>query len=229
MEKILVYDIDAFVKNETEQKFEAFRYEKAAIFLGSRGVVLAEVEAVHKRGICMTDSIAIPICPIPEEGRMYVASTHELVATFDEIVAKAPCTEMYMEEFFARRDYNPRCQDNYATLMRTLKDIGFDVLPYLREQLSVSEQINKAEEQQRSVREKPDCPLIGADGNIFNLMSIASRTLQKNGMSNEATEMCERIRSSGSYDEALCILGEYVNITSVEEKQKNDGFDRESL
>ena len=61
-------------------------------------------------------------------------------------------------------------------------------------------------------RNKPDCKLIGEDGNIFNLMAIASRTLRENGLSEEAAEMCERITSSGSYDEALCIIGEYVNI-----------------
>lgn len=68
-------------------------------------------------------------------------------------------------------------------------------------------------------KKKPDCPLIGQNGNIFNLMGIASRTLRKNGMADEATEMTERIYQSGSYDEALCIIGEYVNITSGDETE----------
>ena len=59
---------------------------------------------------------------------------------------------------------------------------------------------------------KPDCKLVGEDGNIFNLMARASRTLRENDLSEEAAEMRERITSSGSYDEALCIIGEYVNI-----------------
>lgn len=66
--------------------------------------------------------------------------------------------------------------------------------------------------------QKPDCPLIGENGNIFNLMGIASRTLKRNGMSEQAGEMCDRIRESGSYDEALNIIGEYVNITSAEDE-----------
>lgn len=61
-------------------------------------------------------------------------------------------------------------------------------------------------------RNKPDCKLIGEDGNIFNLMARAARTLRENDLSEEAEEMRERITSSGSYDEALCIIGEYVNI-----------------
>lgn len=64
-----------------------------------------------------------------------------------------------------------------------------------------------------SEQKKPDCKLIGEDGNIFNLMGIASRTLRQNGMAEEAVEMRDRIRASGSYDEALCIICEYVNIT----------------
>ena len=57
---------------------------------------------------------------------------------------------------------------------------------------------------------KPKCPLIGQDGNIFNLMGIASKTLKRNGMYDEAKEMCSRITSSGSYYEALNVIGEYV-------------------
>jgi len=71
-------------------------------------------------------------------------------------------------------------------------------------------------------KQKPDCKLIGEDGNIFNLMGIAARTLRQNGMPQEAVEMRERIRASGSYDEALCIIGEYVNITSDDENSDED-------
>ena len=69
---------------------------------------------------------------------------------------------------------------------------------------------------------KPDCPLIGQDGNIFNLLGIASRTLKNHDMADEASEMRNRVMSSGSYDEALSIIGEYVNITSVDEPVSED-------
>ena len=71
---------------------------------------------------------------------------------------------------------------------------------------------------------KPDCPLIGQDGNIFNLVGIASRTLKRNGLSAEAAEMTEKVFNSGSYEEALNIIGEYVNITSVDEPGENMGM-----
>ena len=66
------------------------------------------------------------------------------------------------------------------------------------------------------VNDKPDCALIGRDGNIFNLIGIASRTLKNCGLSDQAKEMTSRVMSSGSYNEALCIIGEYVNITDEE-------------
>ncbi len=72
-----------------------------------------------------------------------------------------------------------------------------------------------------SMNEKPDCPLIGQDGNIFNLVGIASRTLRGAGQKDAAKEMSDRVFASGSYDEALCIIGEYVNITSVEEERES--------
>lgn len=69
---------------------------------------------------------------------------------------------------------------------------------------------------------KPDCPLIGQNGNVFNLMGIASRTLKNHGMSEQAEEMRNKIMASGSYEEALNILGEYVNITSMEDMENSN-------
>ena len=68
---------------------------------------------------------------------------------------------------------------------------------------------------------KPDCPLIGENGNIYNLVGIASRTLKRNGLSDEASEMSEKVFNSGSYEEALGVIGEYVNITSVDEPDED--------
>lgn len=62
-----------------------------------------------------------------------------------------------------------------------------------------------------------DCPLIGQNGNIYNLVGIAAKTLKRNGLSEQASEMTEKVFNSGSYGEALGIIGEYVNITSVDD------------
>ena len=66
-------------------------------------------------------------------------------------------------------------------------------------------------------QEKPDCPIIGANGNIFNIMGIASRTLKDNGMTDAAKEMRSRVMESGSYDSALAIITEYVEPVDMDE------------
>ena len=68
-------------------------------------------------------------------------------------------------------------------------------------------------------KEKPMCPIIGANGNIFNILGIASRTLRNNDMADEAQEMYSRATSSGSYEEALAIIMEYVEPCSEEEME----------
>ena len=63
------------------------------------------------------------------------------------------------------------------------------------------------------------CPIIGANGNIFNILGIASRTLRNNDMADEAQEMYSRVTSSGRYEEALAIIMEYVEPCSEEEME----------
>ena len=75
--------------------------------------------------------------------------------------------------------------------------------------------------------EKPDCALIGQDGNVFNLVGIASRTLRRNGMAGQAKEMTDRVFASGSYHEALNIIGEDVNITSVDDPERRPSVRRQ--
>lgn len=59
---------------------------------------------------------------------------------------------------------------------------------------------------------KPKCKLIGEDGNIFNLLGIASKTLKVNDLKDEADEMAARVYDSKSYIEALAIISEYVEV-----------------
>lgn len=69
---------------------------------------------------------------------------------------------------------------------------------------------------------KPDCPLIGTDGNIFHLMGKASETLRTNGIQEQADEMRNRIFQCQSYHSALSIIGDYVNITSAHQEKCMD-------
>lgn len=77
-------------------------------------------------------------------------------------------------------------------------------------------------EQPEQRQTKPDCPLIGQNGNVYNLMGIAGQTLREHGMEDQAKEMFQRIFQCHSYDSALNIIGDYVNITSVEQTENWD-------
>ena len=80
----------------------------------------------------------------------------------------------------------------------------------------------QVQEQKEPAHIKPDCPLIGTDGNIFHLMGKASETLRKNGMQEQADEMRNRILQCQSYHSALSIIGDYVNITSAHQEECMD-------
>lgn len=81
---------------------------------------------------------------------------------------------------------------------------------------------------------KPSCPLVGQNGNIFNLMAVASQTLRQNGMTAEAKELQNRIMGGDchSYEEALRIISEYVetelspSISANNKKKENPTHER---
>lgn len=75
---------------------------------------------------------------------------------------------------------------------------------------------------QKQESAKLDCPLIGQNGNIMNLIGIASQTLREHDMEEQAKEMFQRITQCQSYDAALSIIGDYVNITSVQQTENMD-------
>ena len=58
--------------------------------------------------------------------------------------------------------------------------------------------------------EKPKINLVGEDGNIFAILGRAGRALRQAGMADESKEMFDRVTQSGSYEEALRIVSEYV-------------------
>lgn len=61
-------------------------------------------------------------------------------------------------------------------------------------------------------KQKPKVKLVGENGNIYNLIGIASKALKKEGLVNEAKEMTDKIFQCSSYDEALSTICEYVDV-----------------
>lgn len=59
--------------------------------------------------------------------------------------------------------------------------------------------------------EKPECELVGKNGNVFNIIGLVVKALKKAGQKERAEEFQNRATSAGSYDEVLIMLNEYVN------------------
>lgn len=60
--------------------------------------------------------------------------------------------------------------------------------------------------------EKPIVKLIGEDGNVFNIIGKVSKGLKRAGLKEQAEEFQTRAFKSGSYDEVLQLVMEYVEV-----------------
>lgn len=68
---------------------------------------------------------------------------------------------------------------------------------------------NWAEHFRQNPKDKPKAKVIGADGNVFNLMGICCSALDQVDASDAGEELTDRVMGSHSYNEALCIMQEY--------------------
>ena len=60
---------------------------------------------------------------------------------------------------------------------------------------------------------KPKVKLSGQDGNVFNLIGICARALEKAGLKDEAKEMRSAVFVAKSYDESLQIMMRYCEVS----------------
>jgi hypothetical protein len=60
--------------------------------------------------------------------------------------------------------------------------------------------------------EKPVVTFTGHDGNVFALLGLCTRALKKNDQKDLAKELTEKVFASESYDEALHIMMDYVEV-----------------
>lgn len=96
-----------------------------------------------------------------------------------------------------------------------------------RQELVVEERADETDDFTDVPFQRPQAALIGADGNIFNLLGIAQKALRKCGQREKAAEMSEKVFKSKSYDQALGILMEYVEPVSedeIKEETENEDF-----
>ncbi len=55
----------------------------------------------------------------------------------------------------------------------------------------------------------------GPSGNIFAILGQVKRTMKNQQRSSEFDQLWNRVNQSGSYEEALEIIGEYVNLVDI--------------
>ena len=59
---------------------------------------------------------------------------------------------------------------------------------------------------------KPKCKLVGADSNVYTLIGLVRGALKAAGLLDREKEFTNRVLSCGSYDEALGLMTEYVEV-----------------
>jgi hypothetical protein len=62
------------------------------------------------------------------------------------------------------------------------------------------------------MKTKPKVQLIGENGNIFAILGRCSKVLKREGQEKEAKEMSGKVFASKSYEEALSIITDYVEV-----------------
>jgi hypothetical protein len=62
-------------------------------------------------------------------------------------------------------------------------------------------------------KKKPVCKMIGTDGNIFFLAARVNKTLKKAGLDDESREFSSKLWKCQSYDNAIDLMSDYVEIT----------------
>ena len=63
---------------------------------------------------------------------------------------------------------------------------------------------------------KPACKLIGANGNVFNLIGIVRMTLKSHPLQQELDQFDQRLNeikeNGGRYDDVLNLISEFVEV-----------------
>ena len=60
--------------------------------------------------------------------------------------------------------------------------------------------------------DKPTVQLTGEDGNVFFIIGRVGKALKRAGQSDKAEEFYKRVKETKSYDEALQLCMEYVEV-----------------
>ena len=122
--KINVYDIAKFVEDDTDGKYVPFDYDGsgAAILIKPDGTgCIVDFEAIGESFNSVNDTVVLRLNDVPDDGKFYIMPQYETEVSIKEILDKAPKKTMTVDDFFTKRNYNPRCIRNFDGIKEYLK------------------------------------------------------------------------------------------------------------
>ncbi len=97
--------------------------------------------------------------------------------------------------------------------------------PVANKYINISKQMeNKKDNSINKKNQKPMCNIYGLVV-IPEILGFVSKTLKENNMFDESKEMIERATLSYSYDEAIKIIEEYVDIVKEREQEEEEEYE----
>lgn len=99
--------------------------------------------------------------------------------------------------------------------------------PVANKYIQISKEMERKKLKDNSVNKKIQKPICNIYGTVFipEILGVVSKALKQNNMFEESREMIEKATLSYSYDEAIDIIGEYVELVKEREKEKEEEFE----
>lgn len=157
---------------------------------------------IHKNEISMTEEM--------KDGFL----THKDRGNLKKRVEQLMDSIYRFRDAYVHRDLEKRAE-KIAKYLLDIADDSMMVLAYL----DMQEELLKYKQEEINMEQnrKPKCPLIGTDGNVFALIGMTQKSLRAIGEEEQAKEVLDKVINCRSYDEALNIMQEYVDVTSIDE------------
>lgn len=162
--------------------------------------------------------------------RYRTGQTYEQVGTLEELI-KAYSYTLECGQSWEHEKGNKKINRNPKTIKLLVKNIeaattnsaangdsGFGFEFEVVEEKTV-EKVSKKTSKKEEVKEepikefvKPECKLVGADGNVFNIIGLVSQSLKRAGYYDKSKEFIAKATSSESYYAVLALCSDYVEV-----------------
>lgn len=128
MPKVKVFNLKEMVETKWDGAFTS-HVKEIAIIDGLEGSIVSDDEAVHQ--VFKTDADKFHLDVYPNDGKMHMFPVNSVELPLSFIKVTAPCRDIELTEFV--RHFGRRIEGNYATLLKSIKEIGLNPKNYKRE------------------------------------------------------------------------------------------------